>query len=757
MRQTGIDVLGEAPWGTHFCQFYHTAQDLVDVLVPYFRQGLQQNEFCMWITSEPLGHEEARAALRRAAPDLEGRLRRGQMEILPYDRWYTSSGKFEADRVLSGWIEKEEAALRRGYEGLRLTGNTFWLEENDWPEFCQYEAAVNDAIGTRRMMALCTYCLDKCGAVELMDVVSNHQFALIKQAGAWRIIESEQHRKTEAALRRAHGALGLEVQERTADLAHAAQALEIEARRRMAAQEVLREQSRVLEAFFTDTVNPLVFLDRQFNFLRVNQAYAKACQRQVAEFPGHNHFELYPHAENEAIFREVVRSRTPFRAVAKPFCYPDHPEWGTTYWDWTLVPILDAAGEVEFLVFSLKDVTEHKRAEERLQAMNADLQRRAEQLRALAAELTRAEQRERRRLARVLHDHLQQLLFAARLSLGSLTCRAREPELQPFLRQVDELLRESLQASRSLTVDLSPPVLYDAGLTRTLQWLAQHMQEAYGLTVEVQADPQIEEPNEDVRVLLFQAVRELLFNVVKHAGVPRALVRLRMADSRHVEITVADRGVGFDAAPLQPDGAYTGGLGLSGMRERLELCGGRMEVDSAPGEGTRVAIRAPCPQAPPRCPGDEAGPSEPPADLSPESRRRPPRAGKIRVLVADDHQVLREGLARLLREQPDLTLVGEAENGRQAVDLALRTQPDVVVMDVTMPVLNGIDATRRIVTAMPRVRVIGLSMHEEPDMAAAMLAAGAAAYLPKGGSSGPLIDAIRGRVSSEGDDHDQPG
>jgi len=124
-----------------------------------------------------------------------------------------------------------------------------------------------------------------------------------------------------------------------------------------------QEQSPILEAFFKHSINPLVFLDRQLNVIRVNEAYAAACQRDVAEFPGRNHFEFYPYPENEAIFREVVRAKTTYQAVAKPFTFPDHPEWGTTYWDWTLVPILDGAGEVEFLVFSLNDVTPRKKAE----------------------------------------------------------------------------------------------------------------------------------------------------------------------------------------------------------------------------------------------------------------------------------------------------------------------------------------------------------------------------------------------------------
>jgi PAS domain S-box-containing protein len=130
------------------------------------------------------------------------------------------------------------------------------------------------------------------------------------------------------------------------------------------AEEEARHQTRLFEAFFDHAITPLVFLDAHFNFIRVNQAYADSCHQEVGEFAGCNHFDLYPHAENKAIFQEVVQTKQPFVAVAKAFEFPDHPEWGISYWDWSLVPILNESGEVDFLVYSLNDVTEQVHAEE---------------------------------------------------------------------------------------------------------------------------------------------------------------------------------------------------------------------------------------------------------------------------------------------------------------------------------------------------------------------------------------------------------
>lgn len=197
VRRLGIDAVPGVPWGTHFCQFYETSQDLVDILVPYFQAGLEQNELCMWVTSEPLHAAQAKAALQPALPGLDDYLRQGQLEILDYSQWYTPSGKFDADHVLAAWIEKEQQALQRGFEGLRLTGNTFWLERSDWKDFADYESAVDNAVSRRRAIALCSYAIQKCTATEVIDIVNNHQFALVKRMGRWEMMESGRRRRAE--------------------------------------------------------------------------------------------------------------------------------------------------------------------------------------------------------------------------------------------------------------------------------------------------------------------------------------------------------------------------------------------------------------------------------------------------------------------------------------------------------------------------------------------------------------------------------
>ncbi len=196
----GIDILKEAPWGTHLCQFYKSKEDLIEILVPYFKTGLKNNEFCMWVTSEPLTVKEAKNSLRKTVEDLDDYIEKGQIEILDSSQWYTKSDRFEANEILEGWVKKEEQAVYRGFDGLRLSGNTSWLEKKDWKNFSEYEETVNNIINNYRMIVICSYSLDRCGAIELIEVANNHQFSIIRREGKWKFIESSEHKRVQKVM-----------------------------------------------------------------------------------------------------------------------------------------------------------------------------------------------------------------------------------------------------------------------------------------------------------------------------------------------------------------------------------------------------------------------------------------------------------------------------------------------------------------------------------------------------------------------------
>ncbi len=200
-RETGLAAIGDAPWGTHFCLLHATRAELLETLTPYFAQGLAANEFCMWITSQTLTAAEAEAALRESVPTLDEYLASGQMEIVDFSQWYMADERFDPDNALQKVAGKLAAALGRGFDGVRLSGSTFSLARDDWEAFVRYEAAIDRIVGSKRILAMCTYSLQKWSMSEIFDVIATHDFALTKEEGCWKASKSFSRQRIEQGLR----------------------------------------------------------------------------------------------------------------------------------------------------------------------------------------------------------------------------------------------------------------------------------------------------------------------------------------------------------------------------------------------------------------------------------------------------------------------------------------------------------------------------------------------------------------------------
>jgi PAS domain S-box-containing protein len=383
------------------------------------------------------------------------------------------------------------------------------------------------------------------------------------------------------------------------------------------------------------------------------------------------------------------------------------------------------------------DVTDRRRAEENLRRLNEQLEHkvaeRTKKLQTLVGELTLAEQKERQRLAKILHDHLQQLLVGARIN-SEILCRSFGEKHNKIAQNVFDLINQSIQTSRSLTAELYPPVLQQ-GLSAVLKWTVRWMSENHGLTIDLQIDPDIEPKQEDITAFLYQSTRELLLNVIKHSGVKSA--RLEMScdeEQKQLRVTVSDRGAGFDTgAVLKNEGT---GFGLFSIHERLQLMGGTILIESSPGNGASLSLIVPLE-------AKEEKKNEAVREIKTEHKTTEKGEDRIRVLVVDDHTVVRQGISALLGFHSDIEIVGEADDGQEAVEKARQLHPDVILMDINMPRMDGIQATRIIRSEHPYVRIIGLSMHDRHDQADQMIQAGAFAYCKKDGSSDELLSAIR--------------
>jgi len=240
-RKTGIDVVGDMPWGTHVCLFYETKEDLLDTLVSHCKAGLESQEFCLWVVAEPVREEEARRALKQVVPDLDRYLADHSIDIVSAGDWYLQGGTFDLKRVMSGWHERLALALARGYAGVRVTGDTAWLETKDWKDFCEYEETLNESIAHQCLAVLCTYPLAACGAAEILDVARTHQLVIAKRRESWEIIETPGLKQAKAEIKRMNEELEQRVVERTSQLTAVNEELRKEILERKRAEEALHQ------------------------------------------------------------------------------------------------------------------------------------------------------------------------------------------------------------------------------------------------------------------------------------------------------------------------------------------------------------------------------------------------------------------------------------------------------------------------------------------------------------------------------------
>jgi PAS domain S-box-containing protein len=379
------------------------------------------------------------------------------------------------------------------------------------------------------------------------------------------------------------------------------------------------------------------------------------------------------------------------------------------------------------------DISERKRDEQALQQSHAELERRTLQLSRLASQLTLAEQTVRKQLASTIHDGLQQLLFSAAITLDQTMQSNGNTDQAALLQRARAVIKEAIEAARTLTVNLFPPVLHIGGLPAALRWLAKRTKEQYNVTVNVTADTEANPETSEVRILLFEGVRELLFNAVKHARVDRVDVHLALGAGDTIHIQVSDDGAGFDPSVTLHDRNHPqAGLGLFSIQERFALLGGHLDIVSAPGKGSRFTLTVPR-TGPARI--APSGTESQRFDTDRQERlvynsvRSPSKS--LQILIADDHAVVRAGLRELLSNRPLLQVVGEAANGVEAVSQAIGLQPDVILMDVAMPHKNGIEATREIHDTLPHIQIVGLSTYGDESTERAMREAGAQQYFTK--------------------------
>ncbi|MBE3144395.1 MAG: PAS domain S-box protein, partial [Planctomycetes bacterium] len=406
-----------------------------------------------------------------------------------------------------------------------------------------------------------------------------------KTSGTQGIIKDvTERRKAEEQLRKAHEELEIRVKQRTADLAGVVEDLQNEIAERKRAEESLRNTEERFRTIFENTIVGLYRTTPDGRILLANPALVKMMGCKSFEELAQINLEKdgLDSSTPRSLFKQRVEKEGRVIGLESVWLRPDGTKLFVSE---SAFVVKDGKGKIVYYEGTAQDITKRKEAEAKLMLYQ-------QQLRSLASELSLAEERLRRRIAAELHDHIAQNLAISKIKLESLTSDA-EPGLVKSLNEVNGLISQTIEATRLLTFEISPPVLYELGFEAAVKWLAKQTRQRFGLEVEFADDGKPKPLNTDIRVLLFQAVRELLVNVVKHARAKKAKV-FTCRIQKNIQITVEDNGVGFDVEAISAvKDPAKGGFGLFNIRERLDQIGGSVIINARAGKGTRITLTAP--------------------------------------------------------------------------------------------------------------------------------------------------------------------
>ena len=358
-------------------------------------------------------------------------------------------------------------------------------------------------------------------------------------------------------------------------------------------------------------------------------------------------------------------------------------------------------------------------------------------LRQLSARLLQLQDEERRRIARDLHDITGQKIAVLSMSLDRLArlTEQRKPEAKESIKESREIVSQIGEEIRTLSYILHPPLLDECGLASAVHWYAEGFQKRSSIKLEVEVDADLPRLPADAETTLFRVVQESLTNVHRYSGSSSAKIRISKS-SGEVLLEVIDYGHGIKSgtARAKLDGPAPLGVGIPGMRERLHQLGGELSVDFGT-SGTRVAATLPIRKSADG-ESDESQSSLSLTIRSAEDARR-------RILIADDHELMRRGLRGLLESHDEWAVCGEAVEGNEAVRKSTELRPDLVIMDVNLPGLSGIEAAQQIRLERDATKILFFTVHDSDEIVREIIGVGALGYVAKSRASQDLIEAVR--------------
>jgi len=359
-------------------------------------------------------------------------------------------------------------------------------------------------------------------------------------------------------------------------------------------------------------------------------------------------------------------------------------------------------------------------------------------LRQLSARLLKLQDEERRRIARDLHDTTGQKIAVLSMTLDRLAklVDTRKADVKDALAESRDVVGKIGEEIRTLSYLLHPPLLDECGLASAVLWYAEGFKKRSGIHLNVSIDEELVRLTTDAETALFRVLQESLTNVHRYSGSPSAEIRIFQSASK-VHLEIVDHGKGVKAGTERPAfaGAPTLGVGIPGMRERIRQLGGQLEVEFS-NEGTRVYASLPTEAF-----TEEIEPARDKENFQANARQRP--VVRRRILIADDHEVMRRGVRGLVESQEEWSVCGEAIEGNEAINKTRELHPDLLILDISMPGVSGIEAALQILKDDPNMKILFFTMYDSPQMMREISNVGAWGYVAKARAGNDLVDAVR--------------
>lgn len=594
LRPTGIEIIGETTWGTHFCNFYETQQDMLDILIPFFKTGLEHHEYCVYITEADLSVEHAEASLKTGIPDIRRLIEEKKIEIITHKEWYLKKGCFDAAEVFESWDAKLQLAMNTGFDGLRINGNAAWLERNIWDTFIEYESGLNQYIKDKKIIVMCTYPLVKCLASDVLDVARAHNSAIAKRKGNWEIFETPDTKRSKANILKRNEQLRDKILVGAKLLKEANIDLENMTEEQMETLGALKRSESNLLSIFENTGTALILLDTDLNIMLFNEI---ADELAILTFGkgyilGESLLDMLQSERNEE-FRINCQSVLKGNHIIYETSYPVADS--SLHWYQTRIfPIRNEHDICIGICISAEDITERKNAEVEREKITNDLIHRNKDLEQFSYMVSH---NLRSPVANIMG--FSQMLVNKEIS---------EEDKKIFGEQIntsahilDEVIRDlNLILKVKTEIVLKSEKVWFKGIIDNIKKTIQNTIEKENASIET--DFSMAEAINGNRVYLYSIFLNLITNSIKYhqPGLPPQIKISTAIVQEKVVITFSDNGLGIDMNRNNAKifGLYKRfhpqikgkGIGLFMVKAQVELLGGRISINSKVNEGTTFTI-----------------------------------------------------------------------------------------------------------------------------------------------------------------------